>query len=108
MGVFWSGARASGNYVFARGDSFPLCLLEKGDGVANLVYSSLMEKRTERPLLSRANTGSSLSKDLECFSVGLPTIQIDRHFVVRKSVRGSAVPHLKPPGHEEGGMNTFA
>ena len=37
-------------------------LLEKGDEVANLVDSSLMGKRIERPLLSRGNTGSSLAK----------------------------------------------
>ena len=64
MGVFWSGARAGGNNVFTRKGSVPLGLLEKGDEVANLVDSSLMDKRTERPLLSRANTGLSLAKDL--------------------------------------------
>ena len=36
-------------------------------------------------------------KKSRCFSVGLPTPQIDRHLVVRKNVfRGSTVPHLKP------------
>ena len=86
MGVFWSGARASGNNVFTRGGSFPLCLLEKGDEVANLVDSSLMEKRTERPLLSRANTVSSLAKDLGVLVLAFPHLKIDRHLVVRKSV----------------------
>ena len=64
VGGFWSGARGSGNNVFTREGSFPLCLLEKGDEIANLVDSSLMETRTERPLLSRANTGPILAKNL--------------------------------------------
>ena len=46
-----------------RGGSFPLALLEEGNEVANLDDSSLMGKRMERPLLSRVNTGSSLTKD---------------------------------------------
>ena len=75
MDAFWTEARASGNNVFTRGSSFPLCLLEKGDEVAILVDSSLMEKRTERPLLSRANTGLILAKDLGVFGVGLPIPQ---------------------------------
>ena len=97
MGVFWSGARAGGHNVFTRGGSFPLGLLEKEDEVANLVDSSLMEttKKTERPLLSRANTGSSLAKYLgvlvlafpprgqkKCLGVGRPTPQTDRHRLV--------------------------
>ena len=104
MGIFWSGARGSGNNGFTRGGSFPLCLLEKGDEVANLVDSSLMEKRTERPLLSRANTGSGLANDLGVLvlafphlksiatswseksvsRVDRPTPQIDRHRLVRE------------------------
>ena len=86
MGVFWSGGRASGNNVFTRGGSFPSCLLKKGDEVANLVVSSLMEKRTECPLLSRANTVSSLAKDLGVLVLAFPHPKIDRHLVVRKSV----------------------
>ena len=48
VGVFWSGARAGDKNVFTRGGSFPLCLLEKGDEVANLVDSSLMKKKKEK------------------------------------------------------------
>ena len=78
MGVFKSGARAGGNIFLARGGSFPLVLLEEGDEVAKLVDPSLMEKRIERPLQSRGNTGSSLAK---CLGV---------------KVLGLAFPHLKP------------
>ena len=59
VGVFMSGDRVGGNICPTREGSFPLALLEKGKEVANLDVSSLMEKRIERPLLSRANTGSS-------------------------------------------------
>ena len=71
-----SGARVGGNIGPTRGGSFPLALLEKGNEVANLGDSSLMGKRMERPLLSRVNTGSSLTKDL--------------------CVLMSSFPHLKP------------
>ena len=63
VGVFMSGARAGGNNVFNRGCSFSVALSERGDEVANRVDSSSMLKRTECPLLSQANTGSSLAKD---------------------------------------------
>ena len=86
VGFVWSGARASGNNGFSRGGSFPLCLLEKGDEVANIVVSSLMEKGTEGPLLSRANTGLSLAKYLGVLVLAFPHLKIDRHLVVRKSV----------------------
>ena len=49
VGVFWSGARESDKNLFTRGSSFPLCLLEKGDEVANLVDSSLTEKTDRAP-----------------------------------------------------------
>ena len=62
MGVFLSGARTGGNNGFTREGPVPLGVLEKGDKVANPFDSSLMEKRTEHPLLSRASTGSSLAK----------------------------------------------
>ena len=62
VGVFKSRVRAGGNIFLARG-SFPLALLKEGDGIGKLVDSSLMEKRIERPLLSRGNTGSSLAKN---------------------------------------------
>ena len=52
VGVFESGARASGNKFLGRGGSIPLALLEEGDEVAKLVRSSLMGRRIERPLLS--------------------------------------------------------
>ena len=45
MFVFWSGAGAGGNTGFTRGGSIPLSLLEKESEVANLVDSSLMEKK---------------------------------------------------------------
>ena len=84
VGVFSNGTRAGGNNCFTRGDSFPLGLLEKGDEVSNLVGSSLMEKKTERPPLLRANTESSLAKDLGALVLDLPNPKPDRHFVVRK------------------------
>ena len=96
VGVFWSGARESGNNVSTQGGSFPLCLLEKGAEVANLVDSSLMEKRTERPLLSRANTGSSLAKDLGVLVLPSHTSNRPPPRGQKKVFRGSTVPHLKP------------
>ena len=95
MGFFWSGPRASSNNVFTREGSFPLCLLEKGDEIANLVDSSLMKRKTERPLLSRANTGSSLAKDLGVVVLAFPHLKIDRHLVVRKTcVRDRPTPQI--------------
>ena len=95
MGVFWSGARGSGNSVFTRGGSFPLCLLEKGDEVANLVDSFLMKhKRTERPLLSRANTRSSLAKDLGVLVLAFPYLKSTATSWSEKSV--SRVDRLTP------------
>ena len=55
VGVFESGARASGNTFFARGSSFLLALLDERDEVARLVGSSLLRKMIERPLLSRGD-----------------------------------------------------
>ena len=86
VGVFWSGARAGVNNVFTRGGSLPLGLLEKGDEVANIVDTFLIEKRTERPLLSRAKTGSSLAKDVGVLVLAFPHLKIDRHLVVRQRV----------------------
>ena len=101
--VFESGERVGGNIGPTRGGSFPLALLEEGNEVAKLDNSSLMGKRIERPLLSRVNTGSSLTKDLgvlvlafphlkptstswpaQRVRVGLPTPQTDRHHLVGK------------------------
>ena len=83
VGVFFmSGARVDGNIGPTRGGSFPLALLEEGNEVANLDDSSLMGKRMERPLLSRVNTGWSLTKGSRCFSVGLPTPHTDRHHLL--------------------------
>ena len=62
VGVFDSGARASGNYFLARGGFFPLAILEERDKVAKLVGSFLIRKKIERPLLSRGDTGSNLVK----------------------------------------------
>ena len=86
VGVFLSGARAGANNVSPRGGSFPLCLLEKGNEVAYLDDSSLMEKGTGRPLLSGANTESSLAKYLGVLVLAFPTAQTDCHLVVIKSV----------------------
>ena len=52
VGVFMSGARVGDNLSLAREGSFPLGPLEKGDEVANLIDSSLMGKRIDRPLVS--------------------------------------------------------
>ena len=64
VGVFMSGTRVGGNIGRTRGGSFPLALLEKGNEVAKLDDSALIEKWIERPLLWRGNAGSSLPKDL--------------------------------------------
>ena len=55
VGVFMSGIRVGGNIGRTRGGYFPLALLEKGNEVANLDDSSVMGKRMERPLQSRAS-----------------------------------------------------
>ena len=110
MGVFWR-ARGSGNTGFTQGGSFPLCLLEKGDEVANLVDSSLMEKRTKRPLLSRANTGSSLAKGLGVLVLAFPHLKLTATSWSENVFRGSAVPHLEPTATAwsgRGRMNTYA
>ena len=83
MGVSWSGARAGGNTFFTRGGTFPLGLLEKGDGVANLVDSSLMEKGWKASCY-REKTPNRALKISPCFSVGLPIPQTDHHLVIRK------------------------
>ena len=44
VGVFMSGARVGGNIGPTRRGLFPSALLEKGNEVANLDDSSLMEK----------------------------------------------------------------
>ena len=75
MGVFWSGARGSVKIVFTQAGSFPLCPLEKEDEVANLVDSTLTEKRTEHPLLLRASAGSSLAKDLGVLVLAFPHLK---------------------------------
>ena len=55
VGVFMSEALVGGNTGPIRGSSFPLALSEKGNEVANLDDSSVMGKRMERPLQSRAS-----------------------------------------------------
>ena len=64
VGVFMSGARVGSNKSPTPEGSCPFGILEKGDEVANLVDSSLMGKRIERPPLPRGSTRSSLAKDL--------------------------------------------
>ena len=73
VGVFMSGVRLGGNISPTGGGSFP-GLLEKGDVVANLVDSSPMGKRIDRPLLSRGNTGSSLANDLGVLVLDVPCL----------------------------------
>ena len=70
-----SGARVSGNTGPTRGGSFLLALLEKENEVANLDDSSLMGKGMERPLLSRVNTRSSLTKDLGIVVLAFPHLK---------------------------------
>ena len=111
VGVSWSRARAGDNNGFSRGSYFPLGLLEKGDDVANLVDSSLMEKRTERPLLSRASTGSSLANDLRVLVLAFPHLKPIATSWPEKVIDGRAfhISNRPPPhGQGEGGVNTFA
>ena len=94
----WASSGAvlgQGSNIFTRGGSLPLCFLEKGDEVANLVDSFLMEKITERPLLSRANTGSSLAKDLGVLVLALAHLKSTSISWSEKVFRGSTVSHLK-------------
>ena len=112
VGVSWSGTRAGGNDGFTRGGFFPLGLLEKGNEVANLVESSFMEKkRTERPLLSRANTESSLAKDLSVLVLAFPHLKptvtswSEIMFDGRQRLSSN---HPPPPGQGEMGMSKFA
>jgi len=86
--VFKNGARVGGNKG-STGEGFrPVDLVGKGDEVANLVDSSLIGKRVERPPLLRGNAESSFNRDL--------------------GVSVFAFPHLKPtatawPGGVGGG-----
>ena len=64
--------------------------------MANIVDFSLMEKKVRAPAVIASKHRIEPRKTSRCFSVGLLTPQIDRHRVVRKRVRGSTVPHLKP------------
>ena len=110
VGVFWSGTRAGDNNVFTRGGSIPSVLLEKGNKIDNRADSSLMETRTERPLLSRANTGSSLAKYLGVSGWPSHTSNLPPPRDERKCLRGSAVhtsERPSPPGQGEGRMSTF-
>ena len=111
MGVFWSGDRASCNNGFTRGGSFPLCPLEKGNEVANLVDSFLMEKKTERPLSSQTSTESSLAKDLGVSLLAfshLKSTATSWPEKVFKSPPYHTSNRPSPPGQGERRMNTFA
>ena len=112
MGVFWSGARGSGNNTYIRGGSCSLCLLEKGEEVANLVDFSLMEKKERGSAVIASKHRIEPRKKSRCFGVGLPTPQIDRHLVVRKKCfegRPSHTSNRSPsPSKGEGEMNTHA
>ena len=74
--AFKSGAPVGGNKLSTEEGFLPVGLLGKGDGVANLVGSSLTGKRVERPSLLRGNAESSCTRDL--------------------GVAVSAFPHLTP------------
>ena len=69
-------------------------LLEKGDEVANLDDSSLMQG-TERSLLSRGNTRSSLTKDLGALVLAFPHLNPTATSWPGRSVLELAFPHLK-------------
>ena len=90
-----SGVRVGGNVGPTRGGSFPLALLENGNEVANLDDSSLMGKRTERSLLSRRNTGSSLVIDQGFFVLAFPHLEPTATSWPGKSVLELAFPHIK-------------
>ena len=75
LGVFESGARASGNKFLARGGSFPLALFEEGDEVFKLFDSPSMGQRIERPLLLRGNTGTNLEKNLGVLELAFPHLK---------------------------------
>ena len=111
VGVFGSEARPGGINVFTREVFFPSGLLEKGDEVANLVDSFWMEKRAERPLLSRAKTRSSLVKDLGVLVLAFPHLKSTATSWSEKVFEGRP-PHTSnrppPTGQGEGGIKTFA
>ena len=85
-----------GNKSPTREGSFQFVLLEKGGEVADLVDSSLMRKRIERPLLSRGNTGSSLAKDLGAVVLAFSHLKPTATSWLGRSVLELAFPHLKP------------
>ena len=99
MQTLWASSRTgSGGWQITptRECSFPLGVLEKGDEVANLVDSSFMGKRIERPLLSRGNTGSSLAKDLGVLVLAFAHLKPTATSWPAGSVLELAFPHLKP------------
>ena len=85
-----------GNKRLTREGSFPLGILEKGAQVANLIDSSLMGKRIERPLLSRGSTGSSLAKDVGTLVLNFPYLKPTAATWSRRGVLELVFPHLKP------------
>ena len=76
--------------------SFPLSILEKGDEKAHTVDPSLMGKRIERPLLSRGNTGSSLTKDLGVLVLAFPHLKPTATSWPGRCFWELAFPHLEP------------
>ena len=96
---------------FAEKALFRLGILEKGDEVTNFVDSSFMEKKTERPPLSRAKTGSSLIKDLGVLVLAFPHLNPTTTSWSEKVFQGRPphTSHRPPPhGQGEGVMSTFA
>ena len=95
VGVFPSGDRVGGNIGPTRGGSFPFAFLGKGNEVVTLDDSFLTGKRIERQLLSRGNTGSSLTKDLGVLVLAFPHLKPTDTSWTGRSVLELAFPHLK-------------
>ena len=64
IGKFKNGARVGGIKVPTGEGFLPVAFLGKMGEAANLIDSSLIEKRVERPPLLRGSTKSSFTRDL--------------------------------------------
>ena len=74
---FENGALVAGNKGSTGEGLRPVDVVRKGDEV---VDSSLIGKRVERPLVLRGNAEASF-RDIEGFGVCLPAPQTDRHLM---------------------------
>ena len=107
MGVIWSGARGSGNNGFTRGGSFPLCPLEKGYKVANLVDSSVMEKKDRAPAVIASEHRIKPCKYLGVLMLAFPHLKTTATSWSEKVFEGRPSHTLNrpsPPGQGEGGV----